>query len=519
MKDFDIFHESADTEGNGERTPEQVVDEVMNRDVSASLKEVMKAARMAAPNLDEDDEDTGESDLDEEATHLYPTTEETEAVYHAIEREILSRMPEHKVQPSIERVQLAMNILGDPQNLYRIVHLTGTNGKTSTARMISALLRASGRKAGRFTSPHLTTMRERISVNDEPISPAQFVAAYEDVAPYLAMVDEHSKRSGGPAMSFFEVLTVMMLAAFADVPVDAAVVEVGMGGKWDATNVINADVAVITPIAHDHEKWLGSTLAEIATEKAGIIKPGSFVISAEQTPQVLEILRDRANEVGAVLRVVGEDLHLVSSKLAVAGQVVSIQTPAALYNDIFIPLFGKHQGENAVLALAAFEAFNGGREVEPGIVEEGFRMATSPGRLEVVRTSPSIVVDAAHNPHGARALAQALNESFDYTNIAAVYSAMADKNVEATLAELEPVVGDIVITSMDTPRAMDTEEIAQIARDVFGEDRVFVEPSLLDAVDLAVERAELNPDPAGSNGVVITGSVVLAGAARDLIKH
>lgn len=492
-----------------EETPEQIVEEVMNRDVSEGMKGVFERLHMLPDDLDEDDT---EKPFTPNSNDL-----STSATYMLIEREILSRVPEHKVQPSIERVQMAMHILGDPQQMYRSVHLTGTNGKTSTARMISSLLQASGRKVGRYTSPHLNTMRERISVNDVPISEADFVAAYEDVAPYLAMVDEHSKRHDNPRMSFFEVITVVGLAWFADVPVDAAVIEVGMGGQWDATNVVDADVAVLAPIALDHQKWLGASLTDIASEKVGIIKPGSFVISAKQQPEVMEIIRAKADEVGATLRVVGEDIFLRERKLGVGGQVVSIETPAARYNDIFVPLFGRHQADNAVLALAAMEAFNGGRAIEPAIVEEGFATATSPGRLEVVRTSPSIVIDAAHNPHGAHALAEALEESFDYTNIAAVYSAMADKDVEATLAELEPVVEDIVITGMDSPRAMRVDEIAEIARDVFGEDRVFVEPKLLDAIDKAVERAELNNDPAGSNGVIICGSVVLAGHARELI--
>ncbi|MDO5034162.1 MAG: folylpolyglutamate synthase/dihydrofolate synthase family protein [Actinomycetaceae bacterium] len=520
MNDLEGFDEPIDLEPYEERelSSKEVVEEVMNQDHSESLKKIMGSMHMVQDD-DLDDELGEDDDLDLEVEYAYPSPSEVEALYAQIERKILSRMPEHKVQPSLERVSLAMNVLGDPQKLYRSVHITGTNGKTSTARMISTLLQASGRKVGRFTSPHLHTMRERISVNDEPLSEAEFVAAYEDVAPYLDIVDQHSKLEDGPSMSFFEVLTVVMLAAFADIPVDAAVIEVGMGGKWDATNVVDADVAVIAPIAHDHEKWLGSSLVEIATEKAGIIKPGAIVICAPQQPEVMEIIRARADEVGAQLRVVGEELQLVSRQLAVGGQVISIQTPAARYEDIYLPLFGEHQAENAVLALGAFEAFNGGRELEGDLVEEGFRMATSPGRLEVVRTSPSIVVDAAHNPHGARALATALTESFDYTNIAAVYSAMEDKNVEATLAELEPVVEDIVITSMDSVRAMKVEDIAEIARDVFGEDRVFVERSLLDAVDRAVERSEMNNDPSGSNGVVITGSVVLAGAARELIKQ
>lgn len=529
---FQFEPESLDPEDlpdqDGEETPEHIVEDVMNRDVSKDLKEVMSQMHMTPDeNLEEALADVDEPDLDGDAgeadsydsTNLSQSDLAIGARYERIEHEILRRMPEHKIQPSLERVAMAMNILGDPQNMYRSVHLTGTNGKTSTARMIASLLQASGRKVGRYTSPHLHTMRERISVNDKPVSEAEFVEMYEDVAPYLSLVDEHSRRHDNPRMSFFEVLTVTALAGFADVPVDAAVIEVGMGGEWDATNVIDADVAVLTPIAHDHEKWLGSSLTDIAKEKVGIIKPDSFVISAKQEPEVMEIIRSKAAEVGAVLRVVGEDLHLRDRKLGVGGQVVSIETPAARYNDIFVPLFGEHQAENAVLALAAVEAFNGGRAIEPAIVEEGFATATSPGRLEVVRTSPSIIIDAAHNPHGARAVVEALEESFDYTNVVAVYSAMADKNVEATLAELEPAIDEIVVTSMDNVRAMDVDEIATIARDVFGEDRVFVEPSLLDAIDKGVERTELNNDPAGSNGVVILGSVVLAGNARELIVH
>ncbi|MDO5049707.1 MAG: folylpolyglutamate synthase/dihydrofolate synthase family protein [Actinomycetaceae bacterium] len=517
-------------EQDGEATPASIVEDAMNKDVSGDLKSIMGQMNMMpdedlekalADDLDEagglDSSDDFDSDKGGFGFPPAPSEAATGARYEQIEHQILGRVPEHKVQPSLERVAMAMDLLGEPQRTYRSVHLTGTNGKTSTARMIASLLMASGRKVGRYTSPHLNTMRERISVNDAPVSEAAFVEAYEDVAPYLALVDEHSKRHDNPQMSFFEVLTVTALAAFADVPVDAAVIEVGMGGQWDATNVVDADVAVIGPIAHDHEKWLGSSLVDIAREKVGIIKPDSFVISAAQEPEVMEIIRSKADEVGAVLRVVGEDLHLLDRKLAVGGQVISVQTPAAQYNDIFLPLLGPHQADNAVLALAAMEAFNGGRSIEPAIVEEGFATATSPGRLEVVRSSPSIVIDSAHNPHGAHALATALTESFDYTNIAAVYSAMADKDVEATLSELEPVVEDIVITSMNTPRAMKVEELAEIARDVFGEDRVFVEPQLLDAIDKAVERAELGNDPAGSNGVVICGSVVLAGHARELI--
>ncbi|MDO5728704.1 MAG: folylpolyglutamate synthase/dihydrofolate synthase family protein [Actinomycetaceae bacterium] len=499
--------------------------DIVEQDVSEDLGRVLAEIRMSEPSAGEetDDDETDVPPLEDgvlamsEPSGSMGEPSDVGARYEQIEAAILSRAPEHKVQPSLERVQMALNILGDPQNTYRSVHITGTNGKTSTARMVSALLRASGRKVGRFTSPHLTSMRERISINDEPISVENFVTAFDDVAPYLDMVDAHSARHDNPRMSFFEILTVTALSYFADLPVDAAVIEVGMGGTWDATNTISADVAVIAPISIDHERWLGHSLIEIATEKAGIIKPGAIVISAAQEPEVLDIIRSRAREVGAIVRVLGEDIRLIDRQLGVGGQLVTISTPAAQYSDIFVPLLGAHQADNAALALAAMEAFNGGRALDPVIVEEGFASTTSPGRLEIVRSSPSIVVDSAHNTHGASALARALTDSFDYTHIVGVYSAMADKNVEAVLAELEPVLEEVVVTTMNSPRAMELSELEAIARDVFGEDRVRAERKLIDAVDTAVELSESHGDPAASNGVVIFGSVVLAGQARDLI--
>lgn len=528
MNDDDL---RSDEENGGERDPLAAVD----RDVSDELGRVLAGIHMSEPSRDggsdamdepsesmsepsEEEQDSGEKGMSELSDSMSESSE-VGARYEQIEAAILARAPEHKVQPSLDRVRMAMSILGDPQNTYRSVHVTGTNGKTSTVRMISALLHASGRKVGSFTSPHLSTMTERIALNGTRISTGAFVEAFDDVAPYLDMVDAHSARHDGPRMSFFEILTVTALAYFADVPVDAAVIEVGMGGQWDATNVITADVAVIAPIAIDHEKWLGHSLTEIATEKAGIIKPGSIVISAAQPPEVLEIIRQRAREVGATVRVLGEDIQILDRALGVGGQMLTVATPAAQYTDIFLPVLGEHQAHNAALALAAMEAFNGGRTLDPTIVEEGFANATAPGRLEVVRSSPSIVIDAAHNPHGASALARSLNDSFDYTHIVGVYSAMADKNVEAVLSELEPVLEEIVVTAMDSPRAMELVELEAIATDVFGADRVRTERILLDAIDRAVDLSEASADAATSSGVVIFGSVVLAGQARELIRQ
>lgn len=442
--------------------------------------------------------------------------ERVEEIYQAI----IARAPEHKIQPSLDRVQGVLDILGDPQHSYPSVHITGTNGKTSTARMTDALLSALGMRVGRFTSPHLMDVRERICLEGEPISPEGFVAAWEDVAPYIGMIDDRSTAEGGPVLSFFEVFTVMAYAAFADYPVDAAVVEVGVGGQWDATNVITADVAVITPIDLDHTKWLGSTVEDIAREKAGIIKPGQIVVIARQAhPSVEEILLSRAREVGAVARLEGRDFEVVDSSLAVGGQMLTLRTPAATYTDIFLPLHGRHQAHNAACALVAAEAMMGGRALDGAIVEQGMMAVTSPGRMEIVRRSPTVIVDAAHNPHGARSLVQALEESFDFTRLVGVFSAMGDKDVEQVLGELEPYFDEVVVTSMPGERAIDIESLAEIAADVFGSDRVHSVEDLDEAIVTAVHRAEATEDPATSAGVIVCGSVVLAGMARSIFQR
>lgn len=438
--------------------------------------------------------------------------EQVDTIY----RQIVARAPEHSVQPSTERVRAVLDILGDPQNAYPAIHITGTNGKTSTARIIDSLLTAFGMKTGRFTSPHLLDARERISIEGAPISREGFIAAWQDIAPYIDMVDEHSAAEDGPRLSFFEVFTVMAFAAFADYPVDAAVVEVGMGGLWDATNVFDAGVSVIMPIDRDHQSWLGSDIAEIAMEKAGIIKPGQIVVIADQPDEALDILLARAREVDAVVRLEGRDFEVLDRQMGVGGQLVTIRTPAAVYEDVFVPLFGEHQAHNAAAALVAVEAFMGGRELDGGIVERGMMAATSPGRLQVVRHSPTIIADAAHNPAGARVLARALDESFPFAHTVGVYSAMADKDIESVLAEMEPHLDSIVVTQMPGDRAADVRELQRIAADVFGEDRVDACESPADAVDLAAQLAEATTDPADKAGVIVFGSVVLAGHLLSL---
>ncbi|BAW93564.1 tetrahydrofolate synthase [Actinomyces sp. Chiba101] len=482
------------------------------------------------PVLPDTGGDPGEHDAHRRALLAAARGVEVSERMRQVEAEILSRAPEHRVQPSLERIEAVMDILGHPERAYRVIHITGTNGKTSTARMVERLVAAAGLRTGRFTSPHLATIRERISLDGEPIGEAGFIAAWEDVAPYIAMVDERSQADGGPRMSFFEVLTVMALAAFADHPVDAAIIEVGMGGTWDCTNVVDSDVEVITPIGLDHASWLGSTIREVARNKAGIIKDGATLITSVQVPEAQEVIADAA----AARRVVwrreldpdedpGEpgagELSVRSRELAVGGQLVTLATAAAVYEDVFVPLHGEYQAHNALLALAAAEAFFGGRALPPALVEEGFASTTSPGRLEVLRSSPTVIVDAGHNPHGVAALMPAIEEAFGFSHLVAVMGAMADKDVEGILSLLEPACDAVVCVPIDSPRAMDAEDLGAVAREVFGEDRVQVAQALADGVDRAVALSEGGDGPLTASGVLIVGSVVLAAEARALFRR
>lgn len=457
-------------------------------------------------------EDAHREALDD-AAHTAAVLERVEEIY----QQIIARVPEHQVQPTLDRVTETLDILGDPQNSYPSVHITGTNGKTSTTRMIDALLCAFGVRTGRFTSPHLVDVRERITIEGDSISPDEFVRTWEDIAPYIEMIDRAHAETDGTKLSFFEVFTVMAFAAFADHPVDAAVVEVGMGGRWDATNVIDAGVGVIMPIAIDHEKWLGSTIREIAEEKAGIIKPGQIVIVAKQQEEALRVIEERAAQVDAIVRLEGRDYEVLDRQLGVGGQMITVRTPAAVYEDVFVPLFGDYQASNAAAAIAAVEAFMGGRALDAKVVEAGMLSATSPGRLQVVRHSPTIIVDAAHNPAGAHTLGESISEAFDFERVVGVYSAMGDKDIEGVLGEVEPYLDSIVITQMPGPRAKPAEEIAQIAREVFGSDRVDVQEDILEAIATAVNLGESGDESAPATGVVVFGSVLLAGEVLRLM--
>ena len=434
-----------------------------------------------------------------------------------VEDALLSRWPETRLEPSLHRIRAFTELLGDPQRAYPVIHLTGTNGKTSTSRMIDALLRAMELRTGRFTSPHVERMSERISVDGEPLTDEEFVRAFNDVAPYTHLVDEAEPYP----LSFFETIVGMAYAAFADAPVDVAVVEVGLGGAWDATNVADGKVAAVLPIAVDHSKYLGDRPERIALEKAGIIKPGATAVIAEQEPEVAEVLLAHSREVGATVVREGADFGVVSRAAAVGGQLLSLQGLRARYDELFLPLHGAHQAQNAAVALAAVEAFIGDATLDGEVVAGAFAEVTSPGRLEVVRRSPTIVLDAAHNPHGAAAAAAALEDSFAFDPVIAVMGVMADKDHEGVLAAFEPHVTHLICTQNSTFRALPAEQLAEAAREIFGDHRVEVAPRLADAIDRAAALAEAGTavgTSIGTGAVLVTGSVVTVGEARTLLK-
>ncbi len=458
-----------------------------------------------------------------------PTPDEIASLLQ-VEHLLDQRWPETKIEPSLTRISALMDLLGSPQLGYPSIHVAGTNGKTSVVRMIDALLTALQRRTGRTTSPHLQSAVERIAIDGKPISPAQYVQTYREIEPFVQMIDAQSEAAGGPAMSKFEVLVAMAFAAFADAPVEVAVVEVGLGGRWDATNVINAPVAVITPIGIDHVEYLGEDIAGIAGEKSGIITkavegaPDTVAIIAKQVPEAMAVLLAQSVRADAAVAREDSEFAVLGRQVAIGGQVLQLQGLGGVYSDIFLPLHGEHQAHNAVVALAAVEAFFGAgaqRQLDIDAIRAGFASVSSPGRLERMRSAPTIFIDAAHNPAGAAALAQTLAGEFDFRFLVGVLSVMADKDVDGILAALEPVFNSVVITHNGSPRALDVDSLALVAQQRFGPDRVLTAENLRDAIDVAtalVDEAAVaeDADSFSGTGIVITGSVVTAGAARTL---
>lgn len=459
--------------------------------------------------------------------------------YRSAVAAIMARGVEWEIDPTLDRIRDLVDVLGEPHRACPVIHIAGTNGKSSTARLIEALLRERGLRTGLFTSPEMTTLRERIAIDGEPLSEERFTETFLDVLPYVQLIDgKHPAR-----LSFFEVLTAMAYAAFADAPVDVAVVEAGMGGAWDATNVADGSVAVITPIGLDHTRYLGDTLEEIAGEKAGIIKPQSIAVVAQQPVEAAEVLLHRVVESGAAAAREGIEYGVLSRDIAVGGQQIRVQGLHGVYDEIFLPLFGEHQASNAATALAAVEAFASGAptrgeanleaatriapgesylggeqgQLDPALVRSGFAKSASPGRLEVARTGPTVLLDAAHNPAGMAATVATVTESFGFTRLAGVLAVAADKDAAGILDQLEPVLAELVVTRNSSPRSMPPEELAELAESIFGPERVHLSPRLDDAIDRAIGLAEETGEYRGA-GVLITGSVVTAGDARTLLR-
>ena len=432
-----------------------------------------------------------------------------------IEQELNKRWPENKIEPTLDRIIALLDALGSPQLSYPSIHIAGTNGKTTTARMIDQLLTELGYRVGRYTSPHLESFTERISIKGQPISDQMMIKTYDDIALYLDLIDS---RQPFP-ISYFEALTAMAFVAFAEYPVDVGVIEAGMGGQWDATNVLSSLVSVMTPIGFDHMEYLGNTLTEIAQTKAGIFKPESNVVLAAQSSEVAKVLMANVARVSAIPFREGVEFSVKKRSLAVGGQLISL---AGIYGDIdeiYLPLYGDHQSNNAGLALASVEAFVGVK-LDEELVRQAFSKVKSPGRCEIIYQDPTVIIDAAHNPHGAGAIAKTISTEFDFHLVIAVVAVLAGKDVDGILQQLSTAVDYIITTQSNSPRALDSAELAKIASKYFKPEQIEVISDLGGAITYAIEKVNLsNQVSDGPGAVLITGSVVTAGVARGFISR
>jgi dihydrofolate synthase/folylpolyglutamate synthase len=435
------------------------------------------------------------------------------AGHEQLVEQLQARWPEHRIGPGLDRERAILDLLGNPERSCPVIQIAGTNGKGSTAIMVESVLRAAGLRVGRYTSPHLVDLRERICVDGEPISAQRFDEIWSQIEPMVTMVDQ--QHIDGIEPTFFEVMTAMAFAVFADAPVDVAVVEVGLGGRWDATNVVDAQVAVVAPVAMDHMNILGDTLTKIATEKAGIIKPGSSAVIAGQKPEAAAVLLAQCTDAGVQPILEGPDFALLERRPAVGGQVIRIQTAGGPLGELYLPLFGEHMAHNAALAVAAVEAFMGGKPLNPQIIERGLAEVVAPARLEVVRRTPPVILDTFHNPHGAHSAMAGLTESFELNPLVAVVASMRDKDTDGVFAEMAGSVGQVVLTTMpELPRARTLEDIDAVASRYWDEDHRSQAPTVAEAIGRGIELAELAGPGAG---VLIAGSVVLAGQARAIL--
>lgn len=413
-----------------------------------------------------------------------------------------ARVPTRMV-PDLDRIRALVDLLAHPERTYPSIHITGTNGKTTTAIVATEVLRAAGLLVGTYTSPHLATPRERLAFDGAPISEQEFAGLLAYLTPFLERVDAQVGR-----VTWFETMTAMALTWFADKSVQAGVIEVGMGGAWDATNVVEAPVAVITEVAVDHPE-LGSTPVEVAREKAGIVKESAVVVTAERDQAVLEVIAGRCAERDAELRRAGEAFAILDRRPAAGGQALALRLGERRYEDLFLPLLGPRLAEDALLGVAAAAALLGDRDLEDELLLEAFARVRSPGRIEVVRRRPLLVLDGAHNPDAARALAEAMRESFRWGRLWLVASILGDKDVAGVLAHLVPLADEVIVTRNESPRAAPVERLAKEV-EALGR-RPQVEPVVEDAVRSTLDRA------GEDDCVLVTGSLYTVGEARTTV--
>ncbi|MEY4229288.1 MAG: folylpolyglutamate synthase [Actinomycetota bacterium] len=403
--------------------------------------------------------------------------------------------------PTVDRIQRLMDVMGEPQRSYPVIHITGTNGKGSTTQMITRLLMAHGLTVGTYTSPHLERLNERISRNTEPISD-------EDLAEQIGAIAE-LELVAGVRPSFFEIVTACAFRWFADVAIDVAVVEVGMLGRWDATNVVDAQVAVITNVAMDHNEYAGPTKADIAREKSGIVKPSSAVVIGETDPELVEIFCAAG---GATNLVRGDDFDVLENQLALGGRLVDLRTPTTVYTEVFLPLHGRHQADNASVALTAVEAFFAA-PLADDVVREGLAQARMPGRFEVLGHQPLVVVDGAHNPAGADVASQVFFEDFQPAGMSyLVVGCLKTRDVRELLSALRVDEFDVVLTcTAPSPRGLDSSVVAAAATEL-GCDEVIVCSTPEQAVERALRLV------GGDDAVLVAGSLYVVGAARPAVR-
>jgi dihydrofolate synthase/folylpolyglutamate synthase len=421
----------------------------------------------------------------------------------AVEDALLTRIPENKLRPRLEPTRRAVELIGDPQKSYRVIHITGTNGKTSTTRFIERILREMGLRTGRFTSPHLVHLNERMAIDGEPVSNEVLFEVWNDIAPVLEIVDAELEAAGDTKLTFFEALAVLGFAVFADAPVDVLVLEVGMGGEWDSTNVADGDVAVFTPIALDHVERLGNTVAEIAKTKSGIIKPGAYVLSSAQPAEALEVLKAKADEVADFFTVFGDKFEVSNVRIDSSGQTFNLRSLAREYQDLFIPVHGEYQVQNAAMAVAAVEAFAGGgnNPISDDIIRAAMADFSSPGRLQVIDREPLTILDAAHNPAGAASLARALKDTFNSPQAVGVFAMLGDKDAAGFFAELEGLFTDVFVTMSSSPRALPADELEGFAS------KYLPNVKIAESVSEALSAArKLEPE-----AIVVSGSISLVG--------